>query len=143
MQQKMYLAANPAGAVLCSHCSERRVYAATSAVALLLALNAAVVVLAVCRLAGLDWEQLSLDTLFVDPPRAGLDPATEQMLQDFQQVRHTKYFAAVKTCCCYQTVSIALLRNTHVAHGRAAQCWMSMWLFLSQCWQVPHTSLLR
>jgi tRNA/tmRNA/rRNA uracil-C5-methylase (TrmA/RlmC/RlmD family) len=44
-------------------------------------------VLAACRLAGLDWEQLSLDTLFVDPPRAGLDPATEQMLQDFQQVR--------------------------------------------------------
>ncbi|WIA33205.1 hypothetical protein OEZ86_006351 [Tetradesmus obliquus] len=38
------------------------------------------------RLAGLDWEQLSLDTLFVDPPRAGLDPATEQMLQDFEQV---------------------------------------------------------
>ncbi|KAF6260658.1 hypothetical protein COO60DRAFT_1269318 [Scenedesmus sp. NREL 46B-D3] len=38
------------------------------------------------RLSGLDWEQLSLDTLFVDPPRAGLDPATEQMLQDFEQV---------------------------------------------------------
>lgn len=38
------------------------------------------------RLAGLDWEQLSLDTLFVDPPRAGLDPATEQLLQDFTQV---------------------------------------------------------
>jgi hypothetical protein len=40
-----------------------------------------------CRLAGLDWEQLSLDTLFVDPPRAGLDEATVQLLQDFQQAR--------------------------------------------------------
>eukprot|EP00879_Flechtneria_rotunda_P028605 GHRR01030781.1.p1 GENE.GHRR01030781.1~~GHRR01030781.1.p1 ORF type:complete len:125 (-),score=17.25 GHRR01030781.1:82-456(-) len=38
------------------------------------------------RLAGLDWEQLELQTLFVDPPRAGLDPETEQLLQDFKQV---------------------------------------------------------
>jgi hypothetical protein len=66
--------------------SKGRKYAATAACALLMALSS-VVLLAVCRLAGLDWEQLSLDTLFVDPPRAGLDPATEQMLQDFQQVR--------------------------------------------------------
>jgi hypothetical protein len=84
-----YLAV-PARDVSRSHCSIWRECTATAAVVLLLALNPIVhafILLAGCRLAGLDWEQLSLDTLFVDPPRAGLDPATEQMLQDFQQVR--------------------------------------------------------
>lgn len=38
------------------------------------------------RLAGLDWEQLSLNTLLVDPPRAGLDPDTEKLLREFDQV---------------------------------------------------------
>lgn len=54
----------------------------------------------VCRLAGLDWEQLSLDTLFVDPPRAGLDPATEQMLQDFEQVRAPFCRLTSNSCAC-------------------------------------------
>ena len=38
------------------------------------------------RLKGLDWEQLQLKTLLVDPPRAGLDPATVQLLGDFDHV---------------------------------------------------------
>lgn len=38
------------------------------------------------RLADLDWDQLNLTTLLVDPPRAGLDAATEQLLQDFDNV---------------------------------------------------------
>lgn len=38
------------------------------------------------RLEGLDWDSLNFTTLLVDPPRAGLDPATVQLLRDFQRV---------------------------------------------------------
>lgn len=39
------------------------------------------------RLEGLwDWKELDLKTLFVDPPRAGLDPATCKLLAEFDRV---------------------------------------------------------
>jgi tRNA (uracil-5-)-methyltransferase len=38
------------------------------------------------RLKGLDWEELRLTTLLVDPPRAGLDADTVQLLKEFEQV---------------------------------------------------------
>lgn len=39
-----------------------------------------------CRLEGLDLQSLSFTTLLVDPPRAGLDSQTVQLLKDFQSV---------------------------------------------------------
>jgi len=39
------------------------------------------------RLKGLSpWEELSLQTLLVDPPRAGLDDESRQLLADFERV---------------------------------------------------------
>ncbi|KAL6764932.1 uracil-5--methyltransferase-domain-containing protein [Haematococcus lacustris] len=39
------------------------------------------------RLAGLgDWDSLALHTVLVDPPRAGLDPETVQMVSQFQRI---------------------------------------------------------
>lgn len=33
------------------------------------------------RLQGLEWDKLSLETLFVDPPRSGLDEDTEKLMK--------------------------------------------------------------
>lgn len=38
------------------------------------------------RLEGLDWEQVSFQTLLVDPPRAGLDEATVQLMTQFDRI---------------------------------------------------------
>ena len=37
-------------------------------------------------LQGLDLQKFQLNTLFVDPPRAGLDPETEKLLAEFQHL---------------------------------------------------------
>ena len=39
-----------------------------------------------CRLEGLDLLSLGFTTLLVDPPRAGLDAQTVQLLREFQSV---------------------------------------------------------
>ena len=39
-----------------------------------------------CRLEGLDLQSLQFSTLLVDPPRAGLDAQTLQLLREFQSV---------------------------------------------------------
>lgn len=39
-----------------------------------------------CRLEGLDLAALQFSTLLVDPPRAGLDPQTVQLLREFDRV---------------------------------------------------------
>lgn len=39
-----------------------------------------------CRLEGLDLNALSFTTLLVDPPRAGLDDKTVQLLREFDRV---------------------------------------------------------
>lgn len=38
------------------------------------------------RLEGLDWNTLNFTTIFVDPPRAGLDNATVQLLAEFDNI---------------------------------------------------------
>lgn len=38
------------------------------------------------RLTGLDWATLDVRTLLVDPPRSGLDPATEALMATFERV---------------------------------------------------------
>lgn len=38
------------------------------------------------RLKDLDWDTLDLRTLVVDPPRAGLDPETEKLMLEFDNV---------------------------------------------------------
>jgi tRNA (uracil-5-)-methyltransferase len=38
------------------------------------------------RLAGLDMDALDLQTLVVDPPRAGLDKGTEQLMSEFERI---------------------------------------------------------
>lgn len=38
------------------------------------------------RLEGLDWDSLDLRTLVVDPPRAGLDPDTEKLMLEFDNI---------------------------------------------------------
>lgn len=75
------------------------------------------ILLLVCapgRLAGLDWEQLSLDTLFVDPPRAGLDEATVQLLQDFKQVG--KLQNQIRNC----RITLRIQNQIRPAHSRFA-----------------------
>jgi hypothetical protein len=39
-----------------------------------------------CRLEGLDLQTLGFTTLLVDPPRAGLDSQTVQLMRDFERV---------------------------------------------------------
>jgi len=38
------------------------------------------------RLEGLDWSQLELRTVLVDPPRAGLDPGTVKLVSEFDRI---------------------------------------------------------
>ena len=59
------------------------------------------------RLQGLDLQQFSLKTLFLDPPRAGLDPETEKLLPEFDNI--------VYVSCNPSTLhaNLACIRTSH------------------------------
>jgi tRNA (uracil-5-)-methyltransferase len=60
------------------------------------------------RLQGLDWQKLQLDTLLVDPPRAGLDKDTEQLMKRFHNI--------VYISCNPETLAqnLAAVRESHI-----------------------------
>ena len=43
------------------------------------------------RLKSVDFAKLQLDTLLVDPPRAGLDDESVELLKDFKQIVYISY----------------------------------------------------
>lgn len=51
-----------------------------------------------CRLEGLDLQTLGFTTLLVDPPRAGLDSQTVQLMRDFDRVVYVSCNPGVSTC---------------------------------------------
>lgn len=65
------------------------------------------------RLEGVSWEDLELNTLLVDPPRAGLDEETEKLLLAFEHV--------VYISCNPETLhkNLQRVKDTHVIKDMA------------------------